>query len=452
MTDIAGTLQKAVAERDYPASFHILDDAFHKDHIPDIISEIEDIEESTTHYTLEIRDHVLYYLGMWDIYFAVQMTTPDILRILTEQRNVEEPSIFMIDFIRNLLDTHDSRFSQFCVSIETISSGHYAILVPSVLEQRMDELEKCRIQYKEIPEPLYCTADLLDTYYGGKIVSAIHRNKSFDIIVDSEQFSVIQEGLASAGLDTSSMLDKLDAEAWDAFVSIKRKPKIHRGGSGELSVLHRVKSARSNIYARNFRQQVAALNAISESKTQLCNDVLMNVASHPSNQMSLRALNQLGESGDSNTIEFLAGIMKNTKDGSIRKEAARAFSTLTSRSQLMRGTHLIPRLPVKSPILDISKINRILNTLIVKGMPSTMIDDTLKSLAIQGGPDSAEILTRLLVKPQSSVRSAVIKASRFLDTETAAPIIRTALNDEDPMIVAMAENELDTRWPDVVWE
>ena len=81
-----------------------------------------------------------------------------------------------------------------------------------------------------------------------------------------------------------------------------------------------------------------------------------------------------------------------------------------------------------------------------------MIDDTLKALAIQGGPDSVEILTKLLAKPQSSVRSAVIKASRSLDTETAVPIIRAALADEDALIVAMAENELDSRWPDVIWE
>jgi len=452
LTNIAGNFQKAVAERDYPASINILDHAFHEGRIPDIISEIEDTEDSAPHYTLEIRDHVLYYLGMWDIYFAVQMTSPDILSILLEHQDVEEPSVFMIDFIRNLLDTHDSRFSQFCVNIEKISSGHYAILVPSVLDQRMEELEKCRIQYRESPESLYCTADLLDTYYGGKIVSAIHKNRSFDIIVNSEQFAVIQEGLASAGLDTSSMLDRIDSEVWDDFVSTKRKPRFHRSDSGELSILHRIKSARSDIYAQNFRQQVAALNAISLSKTQSCNDILMDVASDPSHEMRRRALNQLGESGDSTTIEFLAGIMKNTRDESIRKEAARAYSTLTSRSQLIGVTYHSQRLPLKSSILDVSKINKILNTLIAKRMPNTMIDDTLKSFTIQGGSDSAEILTKLLVKPQSSVRSAVIKATRFLDNETAAPIIRAALVDEDPMIVAMAENELDTRWPDEIWD
>lgn len=452
MTDIAQSFQKAIAERNYIESTNILDQAFREDHLSDLISTIEEIEESASLLTLEIRDHVFYFLGMWDVYFALQMTSPDILRILIENDDVKEPSIFMIDYIRTLLETKDNRFSQFCVNVGTISSGHYAVLVPTILDQRMEELEHCRIQYRDSNPPLYCTADLLDTYYGGKIVSAIHEKRSFDIVVSNEQFAIIQDGLASAGLDTSSMLDRIDFDTWDEFVKAKRKPRIQRGGTGELSVLHRVKSARSNIYSKNFQQQTTALNAIKNSRTQLCNDVLMDIASDPTHQMRRRVLNHLGESGDSNTIEFLAEIMKNDSVESVRKEAARAFSTLASRNQLTSGVHHIPQLPTKLAILDISKINNIINTIIAKGMPTTMIDDTLKALAIQGGPDSVEILTKLLAKPQSSVRSAVIKASRSLDTETAVPIISAALADEDPLIVAMAENELDSRWPDVIWE
>lgn len=39
-----------------------------------------------------------------------------------------------------------------------------------------------------------------------------------------------------------------------------------------------------------------------------------------------------------------------------------------------------------------------------------------------------------------------------LDTESAALIVHVALTDEDPMIVAMAEKELDSRWSDAVWD
>ncbi|TFH10776.1 MAG: HEAT repeat domain-containing protein, partial [Candidatus Thorarchaeota archaeon] len=411
MNDIAQSIQKAIAERNYSASSHMFDHALRENSIPDLIEALEEMEEAASLLTLELRDHVFYYLGMWDIYFAVQITSLDVLRILREHNVKQDAPTFMIDFIRNLLDTKDSRFSQFCVNIETISGGHYAILVPSILDQRMEELMNCRIQYRDGPRRLYCTAELMDTYYGGKIVTAIHGHSSFDIIISEEQFATIQVGLDSAGFDTSSMLDRIDSVSWDEFVKNKRKPHIERGGSGELSVMHRVKSARSNIYSQNFRQQVAALNAINIAKTQLCNDVLISVALDPTYQMRHRALNQLGESGDSNTLEFLASLMKNDDDAAIRKEAARTYSMLTSRSQLTSITHTIPRVPIKSSFFDISKINKILNTLIAKGMPTVMIDDTLKSLAIQGGPDSVDILTRLLAKHQVSVKSAVIKAS-----------------------------------------
>jgi len=248
------------------------------------------------------------------------------------------------------------------------------------------------------------------------------------------------------------MLDSIDSEAWAEFAKDRRRPRFRRGGSGELSVLMSVESARSNIYARVYEQQLTALKAIISSRTQLCNDVLMDVASNPSCQIRRLALKQLGESGDDTTIDFLAETMKNDDIEGIRKEAARAYSTLVSRGSLGSISSQIVNSPTKSPAPDISKINKILNTLIAKGMPTTMIDDALKSLVIQGGTDTVDILSRLLSKPQNSVRSAVIKATRFLDTDTAAPIIRMALEDEDPLIVAMAENELDTRWPDVVWE
>ena len=452
MTDIAQSIQKAIAERNYAASTHMLDHALRENSLPDLIVVLEEMEEAAPLLTLELRDHIFYYLGMWDIYFAVQITSIDILRILHEHNVEKDAPIFMIEYIRNLLDTKDNRFSQFCVNVGTISGGHYAILVPSILDQRMEELMNCRIQYTDGYKPFYCTAELLETYYGGKIVTAIHEHRSFDIVVSPEQFTIIQEGLTCAGIDTSLMLDRVDPDLWDDFVKEKRKPRIERGGSGELSVLHRVKSARSNIYSKVFQQQATALKAIDLAKTQLCNDVLMSVVSDPTHPMRRRALNQLGESGDSSTIEFLATIMKNDGDASVRKEAARTYSMLTSRSQMSSIDHKIPRRPSKSALLDISRINKILNTLIAKEMPAVMIDDTLSSIVIQTGADSVDILSRLLTKPQTSVKMAVIKASRFLDTETAAPIIRKALADEEPDIIALAENELDTRWPDAIWE
>lgn len=81
-----------------------------------------------------------------------------------------------------------------------------------------------------------------------------------------------------------------------------------------------------------------------------------------------------------------------------------------------------------------------------------MIDDTLAAIAIQGGSDASDILMRLLAKPQVSVRMAVIKASRSLDNASAASIVRAALDDESVDVVALAEKELDTRWPDAVWD
>ncbi len=455
MTDLELDIQKAIAERNYSASAYLLDDALQEGSLLGLITKLEEINEAASLLTLEFRDHIFHYLGMWDIYFAVQIPSIVVLKILHENNIEKDAQVFMIDYIRGFLDAEDFRFDQFCVEVETISRGQYAILVPSILEQRATEFENCKIQFRKDPTLQYCTADLLKTYYGNKIVSATHKRRTYDdIVVYAEQFSIIEESLLSAGLDIASMLEEIDYDSWDNFVSTTRNfTRVQLfSKSGELSILRRVVSARSNIFADNFRQQVTALNAIVLAKTQSCNDVLMAVASDSSHQIRRRVLKHLGESGDSATMEFLAGVMKNDDDESIRTEAARAYSMLTSSSQFSNIALAMPPLSIKPPTLDISKIYRVLNNLISRSMPSTMIDDTLTSIAIQGGSDAIDILTRLLAKPQVSVRMAVIKASRSLDNASAASIVRAALDDESVDVVALAEKELDTRWPDAVWD
>jgi hypothetical protein len=85
-------------------------------------------------------------------------------------------------------------------------------------------------------------------------------------------------------------------------------------------------------------------------------------------------------------------------------------------------------------------------------MPTSMIDETLNSVALQGGSDSAEVLLRLFGRQEEIVRQAIVKATRLLNKQSAALIIREALNDESHEIVILAESEIDTRWPDEVWD
>ncbi|MHA1138203.1 MAG: HEAT repeat domain-containing protein [Candidatus Thorarchaeota archaeon] len=452
MTDIAQSILKAIAEKNYPASAQLLDEVLREKCIPELVKGFEKSDEATTLLTLELRDHVFSHLELWDLYFAVQITSIDILRILDENNVTQAPQMFMIDFIRNLATKMDPRFSQFCINVNTISHGHYAILVPLILDQRIEELAKCKIRYRDSPTTLYCAGELNETYYGHKILSAFHGYRSYDIVVSEEQFSVINDSLTEAGLDVASMLVKLGLDEWDTYVRDRRRPTKRTSVANELEILHRVKSARSNIFSTNFRRQDAALNAIILAKTQLCNDVLMTIAQDPLNKMQRRAIHQLGESGNVIVLSFLADLMKTEKDDTTRTHVARAYSALVSRSQLSGITHTISPQSNTSYRVNISKINNVLNAILAKGMPTTMIDDTLNALAIQGSPAAVEILKRLLGKTQTSVRRAVIKATRSLDTDTAAPIVRAALRDDNPEIVALAENELDTRWPDVVWD
>jgi hypothetical protein len=143
--------------------------------------------------------------------------------------------------------------------------------------------------------------------------------------------------------------------------------------------------------------------------------------------------------------------MLNDGEPAVRNVVARAISTLASHSKWSSGGHKIPESNLKAPSLDISKINRILTTLVAKRMPVAMIEDTLIAVTTHGGRNAVHILMRLLAKPDVSIKKAVIKSSRLLQRDAAASIILTALHDESPEIVAMAEEELNSRWPDEVW-
>jgi hypothetical protein len=460
LKDIALDFQVAVEERNYLRSSQLMETASRTNTMSDLILGLEEVEKQEHHITLERRDHIFRYLGMWDIYYAVQIPSIYVLDILHENNIQENPQEFMVDFIRNLLDTKDSRFDQFCINIQTISKGHYAILVPSILEQRTEELSKCKIQYKDSTPRLYCIADLLDTYYGSKIVTAAHEHRFFDIVTEEEQYLTIKKSLAATGWDTDSMLVEIDSNEWEEYVKNRRRPRRIRSqksrdsdrfeGSRELELLHRVKSARSGIYSSDFNQQHQAMLAIIDAKSQLCNDILSDIATNTSHSLRNRALKQLGEFGDHETLDLLDDIMKNDRSTSVRKEAARAYSTLTSR--LAGWKLIVPSVKSKPPIVDIARTNSILNNLLAKGMPSTMIDETLDSVALQGGSNSVEILLRLLHSKHELIRKAIVRATRLLEKPDAAVIIRKALEDESPEVIHLAETQIDARWSDEVWQ
>ncbi|MHA1613999.1 MAG: hypothetical protein ACTSYJ_04090, partial [Candidatus Thorarchaeota archaeon] len=96
MTDLELDIQKAIAERNYAASAYLLEHALQEGSLLELIKKLEEINEAASLLTLEFRDHIFHYLGMWDIYFAVQIPTVDVLQILHENNIEQDAPIFMI--------------------------------------------------------------------------------------------------------------------------------------------------------------------------------------------------------------------------------------------------------------------------------------------------------------------------------------------------------------------
>jgi hypothetical protein len=207
-------LKQAILERNFPASRHLLERARREAKMASIADLLEEEYEESQHHTLELRDHVTSYLGIWDVYFAVQLTSIQMLRLLAEDKSADA-AVFMLNHIRSLLEQGDPLFDQFFVSVETISRGPFAVLLPEILTRRSEELENCIIYYRTGSNPLYCTASLLRTYYGRKIVSAILDDKVFNSVVSENVFMKIEESLISAGMDPSKMLVSVSPKDWE---------------------------------------------------------------------------------------------------------------------------------------------------------------------------------------------------------------------------------------------
>ena len=120
MTDIAFNFQVAVNKRNYGSSSQLIDQALREGTIQELVLGLKEIEKAESLITLERRDHIFYYFGMWDIYFAVQIPSTSVLELLQKHAVGDNARTFMVGFIRDLVDTRDNRFDQFCVNIQTI--------------------------------------------------------------------------------------------------------------------------------------------------------------------------------------------------------------------------------------------------------------------------------------------------------------------------------------------
>jgi hypothetical protein len=53
--------------------------------------------------------------------------------------------------------------------------------------------------------------------------------------------------------------------------------------------------------------------------------------------------------------------------------------------------------------------------------------------------------------PQEIIRQSIVRSTKVMDRQNAAPIIRSALSDDSHEVIQLAEKEIDARWPDGAW-
>ena len=100
MKDGAKELHDAILQKNYSASSRLLKQIMQEEDVHSVSSYFEGLSDDGLHQTLELRDHVLYFLGLWELYFAVQIPSLKLLTLFQKRGYLNDFEIHSIDVVR----------------------------------------------------------------------------------------------------------------------------------------------------------------------------------------------------------------------------------------------------------------------------------------------------------------------------------------------------------------
>ncbi|RLI54961.1 MAG: hypothetical protein DRP09_11270 [Candidatus Thorarchaeota archaeon] len=461
MSSLWDDLLRSVKRYDFVASRKVLDRALAEDKAQDLAQSIQERLQDGQLGDLRYRDHVFRYFGLDEVYFALRMTSNELLHKLSYAQNSAEGRQDAFDLVVAAARQGDPTVWLNAIDVEQISSSEFAVLLPIVLEKRIEELKDlhiyCSLRDARPRVMRYLVDELMETYYGMRIVIAAQEGRKPETVVGSSAYSRIRDALETLGLDTQSMLVEIPGHQWQSFVNDRVR---FRYSPKEPSLeLVRVEDVFIRIHLAETgseRAVVDLLNLIESTGTSVCNKTLCDFATtrfhRVSTDLRTRVLRILGERGDRSVSDRLAALLT-TSDVAVRRATAKALSAIESRIAWV----MKPETPLTVGYINREALSHDLARVVKRLMENvresdhTTIRDALLSLAEVGGPETSRLLQGMMRNPERILRFNVVAASGRLPREDAADIIKLALNDEDEEVRSAAMREIERRWSDDTW-
>ncbi|TFF95555.1 hypothetical protein EU546_03065, partial [Candidatus Thorarchaeota archaeon] len=321
MDDVGRMFKEAVEVGDYSASEDILDGSFSDGTLRDIISVVELKVENERSSSLAFRDHVFSYVNLEGAYFALQIPSHELLHMLRGANTREDVTNDAFELVVTLSEMRDPTMKVTEVDIESVRDTAFAVLIPWVLARRLEEMQSARIQYSQSDDAngrtRYCISQLLDTYYGRKIVWAAMGERAWDdpydsIVVGDEVFMRMEQALRGLDLDIDGLLEVIDSNDWFKFVREVETQKARGMRSRELGLVVELAATTDQTLVENPASIERLAGAVESFRTSACNGRLKEYAlgsSVDSIPIRIRCIGLLGRFGRNNDREVLAELL-----------------------------------------------------------------------------------------------------------------------------------------------
>jgi hypothetical protein len=450
-------LLDAIAKDDFPKSAEQLSLALQYDELKQITPILQDIVENDENPSLKIRDHVVDFIGANPFYLAIEIPSYKLLDLITSSSR-DAAKLELYHLVKEWLDKNDSCFVQEGVEIGHLGNTMYASLLPEILVKRIEELENCIIPFSKVTRPdgeqlRFCVAGLYRTSYGKWMIHAAGLTELTNV-VGEKIWNRLSKSLDSLGMNVKTMLREVQQDDWLKVVREQVDKNPQASDSKEILQVRQIRRARVTLSSGNSKEYRSALVDIRNSKTRICNDVVMEIARTGSLEERSLAIDVLIASG-SQDVESFIGEMLPHADPYLRTKIARGLSFLASRDFIEGRSTL---LKAGGPTTAKATIHQLVHEGEKKSLETLQIlanhdnklvrIEAVRALVGLSNDVGNDILVKMMSDPETSVRLEIIRKALSLSNEHAKAILKIALSDPEIEIRNEAESIVKQNWPE----
>ncbi len=445
---------EAVHAADYDKSTRILSEALETPLISEIVASIWNAIERDNEKPLPFRDHIFHFLGISALYQGVKIPSYEILEKFLSVKKAEIRSL-VFEWMLSLIESSSPLLEHYLLDIEDLSKSDFIVIVPDILERRMNELADIKVHWftYQIDGQIvtnYMIDGLRETAYGRQILQVLNVDPQSNYVGPSF-WGEIRATLSEVGYDVDAMLRQVDEFTWYELTTKESSQDARTNRSSELVSLTKCEFAYLLLDSPRQQDRIKALDIIKDLETGSCNNKVMKLARDGVIIEQVRSLEILSSTGGSIEETFLSELL-NDSTPYLRNHIAKSLSKMVSRGFI----HSVSQRELDSPPWSMISRNQTDSALkklmgVLSSRDRHVRIDAARTLARMNTADSEQLLYKLVGDRDPEVRLELIELIPSLSPEFAIIMITEALRDPSIEVRSSAIKMGKTIWPEQDW-